>query len=73
MFPVRMFLHKNIRLYASHYTGQRWCFVTICCEGRRPEFASAKNPGWVVEQLRHEAAAQPAEVFAYSAIPDHLH
>lgn len=67
------FRHKNIRLPAGHYTGQRWYFVTLCCADRRPVLAKPKYAAWVINQLRQHSRANHFAVHAYCAMPDHLH
>jgi putative transposase len=68
-----VFLHKNIRLPSTQYLGQRWHFVTICCESRRHVFANPNNARRLIEELRRAASAKSFAVFAYSVMPDHLH
>jgi putative transposase len=67
------FLRKNIRLPATQYLGQRWHFVTICCESRRHVFANTQNASRLIEELRRAASATAFAVFAYCVMPDHLH
>lgn len=67
------FRHKNIRLPAAHYTGQRWYFVTLCCAHRRPVFADPMHAAWILEHLRQHSNASHFAVHAYCAMPDHLH
>jgi putative transposase len=72
-FLTMTFIHKNIRLHPSHYIGQRWCFVTMCCASRQRIFAVTKNAARLMHELRAMAATQPMAVFAYCVMPDHLH
>ena len=67
------FPHKNIRLSAARYKGAQRYFVTLCCAGRRPVLRDAGRASWIVEGLRDEAASHDFAVYAYSAMPDHLH
>ena len=67
------FRHKNIRLDAAQYIGQRWCFITMCCAARRRVFAIPKNAQSIVGELRREAVQHLVAVFAYCVMPDHLH
>jgi len=68
-----VFLHKNIRLPAPRYEGEQWHFVTICCAGRRPLLIDAGRAAWIIDELRRHAAAHEMSVYAFCAMPDHLH
>src|SRR5258706_4761083 len=72
-FRLMAFHRKNIRLPATQYLGQRWHFVTICCESRRHVFANSNNVRRLIEELRRAAFATTFAVFAYCAMPDHFH
>ena len=65
--------HKNIRLSSANYLGQRWYFVTFCCDRRRRVFTSGKRARWFIDALRHEAFAHRFVIYAYCAMPDHVH
>jgi putative transposase len=67
------FDRKNIRLPSTQYLGQRWHFVTICCESRRHVFANPNHARSLIEELRRAASAKSFAVFAYCAMPDHFH
>jgi putative transposase len=67
------FPHKNIRLHRVSYKGQSWYFVTLCCAGKRPVFANAKNAAWLVDILRKQSCAYRFAVQAYCVMPDHFH
>ena len=65
--------HKNIRLPTSHYIGQRFYFITLCCSGHRRVFASPKRAIQLIDELRVQAASNRFAVHAYCVMPDHLH
>jgi len=65
--------HKNIRLHASRYVGERSYFVTICCERRRRIFASGANAEWLIDNLGAKTATFSFSVYAYCVMPDHFH
>ena len=67
------FRHKNIRLGAAQYIGQRWCFATMCCAARRHVFAIPRNALWIVDELRKGSVQHLCAVYAYCVMPDHLH
>ncbi|MGA8366766.1 MAG: transposase [Candidatus Acidiferrales bacterium] len=67
------FVHKNIRLHPPSYIGQSSYFVTLCCAGRRPLFANARNAVWLIENLREQSIAYRFAVHAYCVMPDHFH
>jgi len=67
------FYHKNIRLPAANYQGQRWYFVTLCCAARRPLFTNTARVYPVIEELRQQATAHQFDVHAFCVMPDHLH
>jgi putative transposase len=70
---MAQFYHKDIRLPAGNYAGQRWHFVTICCHQRLRLFSSRGRATWLVDALAREAAANQFAVHAYCTMPDHLH
>jgi putative transposase len=53
--------------------GQRWHFVTFCCDGRVPVFKGSDLAEWLIEMLRRESFAGRFAIHAYSLMPDHLH
>jgi putative transposase len=64
---------KRTRLSASHYLGRKTCFVTICCDHRRPYMAESRT-AQSVEQLLVECAANRSFLLhAYCLMPDHAH
>lgn len=65
--------HKNIRLTATNYVGQRWYFVTLCCEAKQRRFASATLADVVIKHLKHIAIEHLFTLYAYCLMPDHLH
>lgn len=67
------FFHKNIRLGADQYTGQRWFFLTLCCENRRPVFSIPEHAMWLIDMLRQESVSAQFLLYAYCIMPDHLH
>ncbi|HXQ25078.1 MAG TPA: transposase [Candidatus Acidoferrales bacterium] len=67
------FPHKNIRLHPQRYIGQSSYFVTLCCAGRRPVFATSKNAVWLIEILRKHSISHRFAVHAYCVMPDHFH
>ena len=66
-------LHKNIRLPKHAYLGQRFYFVTICCNERNKIFANARLCKWLQDLLRAESSRRDFTVHAYCLMPDHLH
>jgi putative transposase len=67
------FTRKAHRLDAREYIGQKWSFVTMCCENRKPVFLNNNNAIWIVEMLRTESLFHQFLVDAYCVMPDHLH
>jgi putative transposase len=67
------FFHKNIRLDADNYIGQRWYFVTLCCKDKKCIFAVPENARWLVEILHQQAILNQFSVYAYCIMPDHIH
>ncbi len=67
------FTRKTHRLDSNEYSGQRWSFVTMCCENRYPAFSDAGRANWMIECLRTESLLQGFLVDAYCVMPDHLH
>jgi putative transposase len=67
------FEHKNIRLKAAQYQGQRRYFVTICSAGRRRVLTHPGNAERLVTHLLAEAKNHGMSVYAYCVMPDHLH
>jgi putative transposase len=68
-----LYPHKNIRLPAAHYIGQRFYFATLCCSGRHSAFANRELAVWLIEELRKQAVSNQFAVHAYCVMPDHLH
>jgi REP element-mobilizing transposase RayT len=67
------FHHKNIRLPAENHLGQRFYFVTLCFENRRPLGNNPRIANWLIARLRTHAAQCEFYVHAYCVMPDHLH
>ena len=67
------FTRKAHRLVPTEYLGQKWSFVTMCCENRKPVFLSAAKAAWIVAMLRTESLLHQFLVDAYCVMPDHLH
>jgi putative transposase len=64
---------KAHRLDPREYLGQKWSFVTMCCENRKPIFRDSDRAAWIVETLRTESILHQFLVDAYCVMPDHLH
>ena len=72
--PFEMgFIRRAHRLDPKEYLGQRWSFVTMCCENRKPIFLNTEKAARIVEQLRTESLLNQFLVDAYCVMPDHLH
>jgi putative transposase len=67
------FCHTNIRRPATHYLGQRWYFVTACCDQRRSVFKDHALAIWLIEMLSTNSKSYKFAVHAYCLMPDHLH
>ena len=67
------FTRKAHRLDPKDYLGQKWSFVTMCCENRNPVFLNNDKATWIVEVLRVESLLHQFLVDAYCVMPDHLH
>jgi putative transposase len=67
------FTRKAHRLDPREYLGQKWSFVTMCCENRKPVFLNSDRADWIVEMLRSESTLHQFLVDAYCVMPDHLH
>jgi len=67
------FERKNIRLAAGYYRGAGAYFVTLCFHNRRRFGATPRVANWLVERLRHHAAACGFHIHAYCVMPDHMH
>jgi putative transposase len=65
--------HENIRLASTNYLGQRWYFVTLCCEAKRKFLASKSVADALIEYLKSEAVRHMFSVYAYCLMPDHFH
>jgi REP element-mobilizing transposase RayT len=70
---MTIFHHQNIRLRSANYVGQRWHFVTICCEQRHPVFSSDDRAAWLIGILERAAVSAGFGIHAYCVMPDHLH
>ena len=66
-------LHRNIRLPADHYVGQRRYFITAVCEDRHHAFTNPEIASWTLDELRKESIEYRFAIDAYCAMPDHLH
>jgi putative transposase len=67
------FKRKSHRLDPQEYLGEKWSFVTMCCEQRKPVFLSSDKAKWIIEVLRAEALLHQFAVDAYCVMPDHMH
>jgi putative transposase len=67
------FRRKKIRLPVTEYRGKQLYFVTLCCEARRPVFASQSAGNWLVKWLTRAAAQHDFAIHAYCVMPDHVH
>ncbi|HEV2523449.1 MAG TPA: transposase [Candidatus Acidoferrales bacterium] len=67
------FTRKSHRLATQEYLGEKWSFVTMCCEHRKPVFLNRNRAKWITEVLRAEALLHQFVVDAYCVMPDHLH
>jgi putative transposase len=67
------FPHKDIRLSARSYKGQRSYFVTICCENRQRILANPPIAVELIEVLRKHAIGHKFAIRAYCVMPDHFH
>ncbi len=67
------FRRKNIRLPREHYIGQRRYFITILCADRKPLLLQRDAAHLVIQTLGHTALRHGFAIYAYCAMPDHLH
>jgi REP element-mobilizing transposase RayT len=67
------FKRKAHRLDPREYIGEKWSFVTMSCEHRKPVFLDGNSANWIAEVLRVEALLHLFLVDAYCVMPDHLH
>jgi putative transposase len=67
------FKRKSHRLDPREYIGEKWSFVTMCCEHRKPVFLDGNRARWITEVLHAEALLHQFIVDAYCVMPDHLH
>lgn len=67
------FTRKNPRLNSEEYVGEKWFFITMCCENCKPIFLERNKVGWLAGVLRTEAIARRFMVDAYCIMPDHVH
>src|SRR5258706_14575735 len=64
---------KVPRLPHENYLGRVICFLTICCDLRRPHLAAAAFASRVVAILKKCAASTSFLLHAYCVMPDHVH
>ena len=64
---------KKHRLDRIEYVGEKWFFITMCCEHRRKIFLIKDKVGWVIEFLRIESNKHQFVIDAFCVMPDHLH
>ncbi len=64
---------KVSRLPDGHYLGPAICFITICCDLRRPYFADTEWTSRVVTILKECTASNSFLLHAYCVMPDHVH
>ena len=67
------FKHKNIRLPAEQYRGQKSYFVTACFDRRRSYGTRPAVARWLTARLREHAVTKGFLIHAYCLMPDHLH
>ncbi|MBZ5539240.1 MAG: transposase [Acidobacteriia bacterium] len=67
------FYLKRLRLPREDYRGRRICFVTICCEKRRPVFADLSLGRCTLSYLAESAARRSFSLHSFCLMPDHLH
>jgi putative transposase len=67
------FCRKNIRLSRGHYVGHGRYFVTILCTDRKSFLAQRRTAELVLRTLRDTAQQHNFAIYAYCAMPDHLH
>jgi REP-associated tyrosine transposase len=67
------FTRKNHRLNPINYLGQKWFFITMCCEHREQIFLASDSAAWIVDVLRAESTKHQFIVDAFCVMPDHLH
>lgn len=67
------FSRKSHHLNPQEYLGERWSFVTMCCENRIPVFLNSDKAKWIVGVLRTESLLHQFVIEAYCVMPDHLH
>ena len=67
------FTRKNIRLPASHYSGRRCYFLTLCFDGRRRFGSNPRIARWLITRLEDNAKRCNFHIHAYCVMPDHVH
>ena len=67
------FTRKKHRLDPHEYIGEKWFFVTMCCEGRTPVFLEREIAEQIIAALKDETAKHQFIVDAFCVMPDHLH
>jgi putative transposase len=67
------FTRKPHRLDPREYLGQKWSFVTMCCENRKPIFRDSGRAAWIIETVRTESILHQFLVDTCCVMPDHLH
>jgi REP element-mobilizing transposase RayT len=70
---MREYHHKNIRLPAAAYIGQKAYFITLCSANRRKVFTDPKSCNYLLQLLKDESAVRGFAIPAYCLMPDHLH
>lgn len=64
---------KDTRLPPEFYRGQRYHFVTICCDRRKPYLGERATAQSVLATLEQCAAKRSFQLHAYCLMPDHVH
>ncbi len=64
---------KSIHLTQDQYLGQRFYFVTICCEKRLRIFANPSHATTFVQDLKSVSQKMNFLLHAYCVMPDHVH
>jgi REP element-mobilizing transposase RayT len=67
------FTRKAHRLDPNEYLGEKWFFVTICCENRKEIFRASDKALWVIDFLQVESVRNQFLIEAFCVMPDHLH
>jgi len=64
---------KSTRLPPEFYRGQRFHFITICCNQRKPYLGESATAQSVLATLEQYAAKRSFQLHAYCLMPDHVH